>query len=80
MQLKYDLEFDVIETMGFNPGILDSVVPSAVHVDRAAIAEAQVEQLLKSGKAFSASGIGTCAIPGLGMPELRSSRSKGSLP
>jgi len=54
LQLKYDLEFDVIETMGFNPGILDSVVPSAVHVDRAATAEAQVEQLLKSGKAFSA--------------------------
>lgn len=46
----------MIETMGFNPGILDSVVPSAVHVDRAATAEAQVEQLLKSGKGFSASG------------------------
>jgi hypothetical protein len=33
LQLTYDLEIDVIETIGFNAGILDSVVPSAVHVD-----------------------------------------------
>ena len=31
-------------------------MPSAVHVDRASTAEQQVEELLKSGKAFSASG------------------------
>jgi hypothetical protein len=56
LQLTYDLEIDVIETIGFNAGILDSVVPSAVHVDWASTAEEQVEQLLNNGKAFSASG------------------------
>ena len=56
LQLEYDLEVDVMETIGFSPGILDAVVPSAVHVDRASTVEAQVEQLLQSGKAFSAAG------------------------
>ncbi len=32
------------------------MIPSAVHVQRAATEEAQVEELLKNGKAFSASG------------------------
>ena len=56
LQAKYAFDVDVMETIGFNPGILDAVVPTAVHVDRASTTEAQVEQLLKSGKAFSSSG------------------------
>ena len=35
LQLKYELEVHEIETLGFNPGILDANVPRAVHVDRA---------------------------------------------
>jgi hypothetical protein len=55
-QFDYDLLIDDIESIGFNPGILDSAVPTApVHVERSSTAKAQVEQLLKSGKAFSAS-------------------------
>ena len=56
LQVKYAVDVDVMETIGFNPGILDSVIPSAVHVDQASTAEAQVEQLIRSGKAFSPSG------------------------
>lgn len=56
LQLRYDVLVDNVEAAGFNPGVFDAVVPSAVHVDRAVTAEQQVEELLKSGKAFSASG------------------------
>jgi hypothetical protein len=46
-----------VEATGFlNPGIFDAVIPTAAHVQRATTETAQVEQLLKSGKAFSASG------------------------
>ena len=68
-----------METIGFNPGILDSVVPSAVHVDRASTAEAQVGQLLKSGKAFSPSGHWKMCDSRIGKLELRSSLRKGRL-
>ena len=54
--LTYELLVDEIETAGFNPGIFDAAVPTAVHVVRASTSEAQVRELLKSGKAFSASG------------------------
>jgi hypothetical protein len=57
LQVKYAFDVDVVETIGFNPGILDAVVPSAVHVDRASTEEAQVEQLLESSKAFSSAGL-----------------------
>jgi hypothetical protein len=40
---------------GFNPGIFDASIPMAAHLTRAATKTAQAEQLLKSGKAFSAS-------------------------
>ena len=56
LQLRYDVLVERVEAAGFNPGIFDAVVPSAVHVDRASTSEKQVEELLKSGKAFSASG------------------------
>ena len=56
LQLRYDLLVDGVEDAGFNPGIFDAVIPTAAHVERAATKAAQVEQLLKSGKAFSASG------------------------
>ncbi len=57
LQLHYDVLVDVVEETGFNPEIFDAVIPSAVHVERAATEdEAQVEKLLKNGKAFSASG------------------------
>jgi hypothetical protein len=41
--------------LGFNHGIFDAVIPTAVHVEHASTEEAQVEELLKSSKAFSAS-------------------------
>ncbi len=47
---------DTIEGNGFNPGVFDAAIPMAVHVERAETEAAQVEQLLNSGKAFSASG------------------------
>ena len=40
----------------FNPGILDGEIPTAFHVQRAATQAEQVAEILKSGKAFSASG------------------------
>ena len=40
----------------FNPGIFDATTPTAAHVNRADTEEEQVEELLKAGKAFSASG------------------------
>ena len=56
LQLRYDILADSIENDGFNPGIFDATIPTAVHVDRADTDAEQVAQLLRSGKAFSASG------------------------
>jgi hypothetical protein len=47
---------DEVEGQGFNPGVFDALIPVATHVERAEIEAEQVEQLLKSGKALSASG------------------------
>ena len=33
LQLRYDVLVDRVEAVGFNPGIFDAVVPTAVHVD-----------------------------------------------
>lgn len=33
LQLRYDVLVGNVEAAGFNPGIFDAVVPSAVHVD-----------------------------------------------
>jgi hypothetical protein len=58
LQLRYDVAVDVVEAeRRLNPGIFDATIPSAVHVDRAATKELQVQELLKGGKAFSASGL-----------------------
>jgi hypothetical protein len=57
LQFEYDVLVDVVETQrGFNPGIFDGAIPSALHVTRAATEAEQVEEMLKSGKAFSVSG------------------------
>ncbi|KAI2493647.1 hypothetical protein MHU86_20900 [Fragilaria crotonensis] len=56
LQFRYNLLVDDLEGDGFNPGIFDAVIPTAAHVQRAATENAQIEELLKSGKAFSASG------------------------
>ena len=56
LQFRYDVLVDSIESDGFNPGIFDAAIPMAVHVERAATRAAQVEELLKNNKAFSASG------------------------
>ena len=56
LQHKYDLLCDSIEGDHFNPGIFDASIPTAAHVNRAETEEEQVEELLKAGKAFSASG------------------------
>ena len=56
LQFKYDVLVDSLESIGHNPGIFEATIPMAVHVERAETETAQVEQLLKSGKAFSASG------------------------
>ncbi|KAI2497314.1 hypothetical protein MHU86_17187 [Fragilaria crotonensis] len=56
LQMRYDVLVHDIESQGFNPGIYDGVIPTATHVQRAETEDAQVEELLKSGKAFSASG------------------------
>jgi hypothetical protein len=56
LQLRYDVLVDSIEQSGFNPGIFDASIPSAAHVQRAETEAEQIEQLLMSGKAFSASG------------------------
>ena len=47
---------DELERDGFNPGIFDAMIPTAAHIQRAATENAQIEELFKSGKAFSASG------------------------
>ena len=54
--MQYDLSVDNAEADGFNPGIFDAAIPTAAHVQRAKTAAEQAEQLLMSGKAFSASG------------------------
>jgi hypothetical protein len=56
LQFRYDVLVDSIEGNGLNPGVFDAAIPMAVHVERAETEAAQVEQLLNSGKAFSASG------------------------
>jgi hypothetical protein len=56
LQLCYDILADSIENDGFNPGIFDASIPTAVHVDRTDTDAEQVAQLLRNGKAFSASG------------------------
>jgi hypothetical protein len=56
LQFKYDVLVDALEGIGHNPGIFEATIPMVVHVERAETETAQVEQLLKSGKAFSASG------------------------
>ena len=57
VQVQYEvLVNDMEDKKGFNPGIYDAVIPTAAHVHRAETEDAQVEELLKSGKAFSASG------------------------
>ena len=57
LQFRYDVLVDVIEgEHGFNPGIFDAAIPTATHVERANTEAEQVEELLKAGKAFSASG------------------------
>jgi hypothetical protein len=56
LQCRYNFLVDDLEGDGFNPGIFDAVIPTAAHVHRAATENAQIEELLKSGKAFSASG------------------------
>jgi hypothetical protein len=56
LQLRYDILVDIVETTGFNAGIFDAAIPCAIHVQRAETESLQVEDLLKSGKAFSASG------------------------
>ena len=56
LQLRYDVLVDAVEAQGFNVGIFDSVIPTAQHVKRAETQTEQEEELLKSGKAFSASG------------------------
>jgi hypothetical protein len=55
-QFRYDVLVDNIEEAGSNPGVFDAEILSAVHVQREATEEAQTEDLVKSGKAFSASG------------------------
>jgi hypothetical protein len=45
LQLQYDVLVDAIEQSGFNPGIFDASIPSAVHVQRAETEAEQIEQL-----------------------------------
>ncbi len=56
LQYRYDVLVDAIEGSGFNPGIFDAVIQTAARVNRAQSEEAQMEELLKEGKAFSGSG------------------------
>jgi hypothetical protein len=56
IQMRYNVLVYDIESKGFNPGIYDAAIPSAAHVQRAETEDAEVEELLKSGKEFSASG------------------------
>jgi hypothetical protein len=54
--MRYNVLVHDIKSTGLNPGIYDAGIPSAAHVQRAETEDAQVEDFLKSGKAFSASG------------------------
>ena len=57
LQARHDMLEDRVEGQAFNVGIFDQyVIPTAQHVRRAETQNEQVEELLKSGKAFSASG------------------------
>ncbi len=57
LQLWYNVLVDSsIEGAAFNPGILDAVIPTAVHVQRSETHAEQVEDLINERKAFSASG------------------------
>ena len=56
LQLQYDVLADKVETRGFNVGIFESIIPTAQRVKRGRTETEQVEELLKGGKAFSASG------------------------
>ncbi|KAI2501582.1 hypothetical protein MHU86_12853 [Fragilaria crotonensis] len=56
LQFRYDLCVDAVEADGLNPGIFDATIPFAVHVERAETEEAQEDELLSNGKAFSISG------------------------
>ena len=56
IQVEYEVFNNSLEEDAFNPGIWDSAISTAVHVDRAETEAEQVEQLLYSGKVFSASG------------------------
>jgi hypothetical protein len=56
LQFKYEVLVNALEGIGHNPGIFEATIPMAVHVERVETETAQVEQLLKSGEAFSASG------------------------
>jgi hypothetical protein len=57
MQMRYDVLVQDIESKGFNPGIHDAAIPTTAYVQSAETEDAhQVEELLKSGKVFSASG------------------------
>ena len=58
LQILYDEVIGGVESIGrgFNPGIFDGSIPTAVRVERAATEALQVEELLKSGKGFVASG------------------------
>ena len=59
LQFRYDVNKEATDSAssGMNPGIFDAVIPSAVHVERAATEDGQIEAILKGGKAFSASGV-----------------------
>ena len=58
LQVLYDEVIGGIESIGrgFNPGIFDGSILTGVRVERAATEALQMEELLKSGKAFSGSG------------------------
>jgi hypothetical protein len=56
LQHRYNILAHRVEAAGFNPGIFDAIIPTAIPVQRADTEEEQVAQLLSSGKAFSASG------------------------
>ena len=57
LQLRYDVLVDEVEEQGFNPGAFDALIPVATHVETAETKAEQVEPLLQSSKAFSASGL-----------------------
>ena len=56
LQVYYNMMSDRMETQLFNVGIFESAIPTAQHLKRGETHTEQVEELLKSGKAFSASG------------------------